>query len=60
MATEEWFGYGRLILVKFRKLHSLYMGCAPWKKLFTACNVDQKKIKRIFNGDACRSYFFRV
>ncbi|ENT7600634.1 TPA: hypothetical protein ACOELX_004570 [Enterobacter roggenkampii] len=54
MATEEWFGYGRLIFSEVsKKLHSLYSTVTMEEVIHWACNVDQKKIKRIFNRYAC-------
>ncbi|EAB7604374.1 TPA: type IV secretion system DNA-binding domain-containing protein [Escherichia coli] len=58
MATEEWFGYGRLIFSEVsKKLHSLYSTVTMEEVIHWACNVDQKKLKEFLIGTPAEAIF---
>jgi uncharacterized membrane protein YjdF len=58
MATEEWFGYGRLIFSEVsKKLHSLYSTVTMEEVIHWACNVDQKKLKEFLMGTPAEAIF---
>ncbi|EGD4232502.1 type IV secretion system DNA-binding domain-containing protein [Salmonella enterica subsp. enterica serovar Meleagridis] len=58
MATEEWFGYGRLIFSEVsQKLHSLYSTVTMEETIHWACNVEQKKLKEFLTGTPAEAIF---